>query len=86
MSTPHDENLYLMLGEMKGMLQTLVQSHQDMKEHNEKVQSGTEERLNSHSARIRDLENHKWKMIGIMTVIAVVVPIILSAVIGVYIN
>ncbi len=86
MTPSHDENLYMMLGEMKGMLQTLVQSHQDMKEHNEKVQNGTEERLNSHSDRIRHLENQYWKQMGVMGAIAVVAPLVISVLTGIYLG
>lgn len=70
-----ENGLYLMLGEIKGDIRSVLnrmdnitKSHAEAQEHNEK-------RLNSHSARLTVLEQFRWKVAGIVLVIPVVIAV-----------
>ncbi len=72
----NDNNLYLMLGELKAGVEairhTLVQQNED----HSAYRGAVDTRLNSHGDRLTKLEQFRWKVAGVV----LVVPVILTAV------
>lgn len=57
-----DNKLYLLLGEIRGDVKSLIQSNHDQSQ-----------RLDQHSNRLTTLERFQWKLMGGATAISVVV-------------
>ncbi len=57
-----DNKLYLLLGEIRGDIKSLIQSNQDQSQ-----------RLDQHSARLTTLERFQWKLMGGATAVSIVV-------------
>lgn len=60
-----DSKLFLLLGEIRGDIKSLVKSAQDQSN-----------RLDQHSARLTTLERFQWKLMGGATAISVAIGVI----------
>ena len=66
----HDENtLYLMLGEMQGMLKSILTSLESVKEEHRVLKETTNTRFDHYSNRIRALERFTWQIAGVLTIV-----------------
>lgn len=73
-----DNRLYLMLGEMQGMLKSIITSLDDTKADHSELKKHTADRLNQHSTRIVKIEQFQWKIMGIVGAGLVLIPIALT--------
>lgn len=74
-----ETNLYLLLGEMKGMLSTALSGLESMKEDHKEHKEAIDDRLNGHSERITKVEQFQWRATGIGIAIAAIPTAILVA-------
>lgn len=72
----HDNKLYLMLGEMQGMLKSILTSLETTKEDHRVLKENTDKRFNNHSERISALEKFRWQIAGMVAL----VPFLLTVV------
>jgi len=80
MQNEQDNQLYMMLGEIKAMLTGLVASQDTLKSDHKELEKLMTDRMNAHSERIGKLEKFQWKQAGVLGVMAVVIPMGLTIV------
>lgn len=71
-----ENDLYMMLGEIKGDIRIVLNNTENLSKAQANHKVDTEKRLNSHSDRIVALEQFRWKMAGAVLVIPVVISIV----------
>lgn len=78
MENNENNTLYMMLGEIKAMLSTVVHSQETLKSDHKELEQHIADRLQSHSDRITEIEKWRWKGAGIVAAGVIVVPLVLS--------
>lgn len=74
---PEDENkLYLMLGEMQGMLKSILTSLESTKEDHRVLKENTDKRFNNHSDRLSALEKFRWQIAGMVALVPFLLTIV----------
>lgn len=75
-----ESKLYLLLGEMKGMLSSALAGLEDVRQEHKELELRTIDRMNAQSARLGKVEQFQWKIAGIVAAATLIVPAALTVI------
>lgn len=70
-----ENGLYLMLGEIKGDIRSVLNRMESVSKTQANYKADTDKRLNNHSDRLSALEQFRWKLAGV----ALAIPFVVTA-------